>query len=146
MAAPANRRQIALTSALHRLVYRASGGRLGSSMGKASVLLLTTTGRRSGKPRTTPLYYVRDGTNFAVVASNGGSDRDPAWWLNLKANPAAMVQAGRKHCKVLASVATAEEHDRLWPVLVITYPGYADYVAGTPRAIPVVILRDRPVE
>src|SRR5262245_52150920 len=77
---------------LHRALYRWSGGRIGGRIGKLPVLLLTTTGRRSGAPRTVALAYLADGGRFVVIGSNAGEDRDPSWWVNLRANPRATVQ------------------------------------------------------
>jgi deazaflavin-dependent oxidoreductase (nitroreductase family) len=84
------------------------------------VLLLTTTGRESGKPRTATLTYFRDGTDLVVIGSFGGSDLPPAWWLNLQHDPRASVLIGRTTSKVTARAATAEEHDRLWPLVTET--------------------------
>jgi deazaflavin-dependent oxidoreductase (nitroreductase family) len=86
------------------------------------------------------LLYLRDGADIAIVASRGGSDATPAWWLNLKANPATTVQIGRKRLPVVAREATADEKARLWPRLVEMYPDYAVYQTRTERQIPVVIL------
>jgi deazaflavin-dependent oxidoreductase (nitroreductase family) len=103
-------------------------------------LLLTTTGRKSGKTRTTPLLYLRDGADIAVVASNGGSDSAPAWWLNLRATPAAHIELGRHKIPVTARKASQEERDRLWPAFTAGYNGYEKYITRTSREIPVVIL------
>ena len=130
-------------SALHTALYRASGGRFGSGFQGMPVLLLTTTGRRSGKSRTTPLLYIRDGDAFAVVASNGGSDYTPAWWLNLRSDPHADVEIGRAHTPVTARKASPEEHARLWAAFTSGFPGYAKYATKTTREIPVVILEPR---
>jgi deazaflavin-dependent oxidoreductase (nitroreductase family) len=129
--------------AVHFAIYRASRGRVGGSIGKMPVLLLSTTGRRSGKRRTTPLTYVDDGELIAVAASNGGMDWFPAWWLNLKANPHATVQIGPEKIPITAEKASPEEHARLWPKFIDFYGGYAKYAQKTKREIPVVILRPR---
>lgn len=131
---------LALVTRLHLALYRASGGRLGHRFGRTRMLLLETVGRRSGRRRVTPLLYVRDGEAFAVVASNAGDDRDPAWWLNLRARPEAGVQAGRERCRVVARRATSEEEARVWPRLVAAYPWYPAYRERTRREIPVVLL------
>jgi deazaflavin-dependent oxidoreductase (nitroreductase family) len=104
------------------------------------VLLLTTTGRRSGKRRTTPLTFFNDGPNLVVIASNGGADRPPDWSLNLRDEPSATVKIGRTTHAVKARVATAAEHERLWPVITVTHPGYAKYQKRTAREIPVIVL------
>ncbi len=124
----------------HVLVYRATGGRLGGKVGRAPVLLLTVTGRRTGAPRTTPLLYLRDGERLVLVASNAGDDKDPAWWTNLRHNPAARVELGGERRAFKARQATAEEKARYWPQLVGQYGSYATYQKRTRREIPVVIL------
>jgi len=124
----------------HRAVYRLTGGRLLGRVAGMPVLLLTTTGRRSGRARTTPLTYFEDGDELVVVASNGGEDRPPAWWLNLRAHPDARITIGPRSHSVTARDATDEEHERLWPVIIETYSGYAAYARRTARPIPVVLL------
>jgi F420H(2)-dependent quinone reductase len=99
---------------LHRFVYRASGGRVGGAIGGAPVLLLTTTGRRSGEPRPVTLTCFEDGGRFVVVASNAGEDRHPAWWLNLKEHPDATVLIGGTTTRMRAAEAVGEERKRLW--------------------------------
>ena len=113
---------------------------MGGRLGKSPVLLLITTGRKTGKPRATPLFYLKDGDNIILVASNGGSTTHPTWWLNLQANPQAKVELGRKKLPVTARQADAEERKRLWPLLVAMYAGYAEYQKKTTREIPLVIL------
>jgi deazaflavin-dependent oxidoreductase (nitroreductase family) len=124
----------------HRAVYRLTRGRLLDHVGGMPVLLLTTTGRRSGRLRTTPLTYFEDGDDLVVVASNGGEDSPPAWWLNLRAKPRATITIGSGSRAVTARRATEEEHDRLWPTITATHPGYAAYARRTTRPIPVVLL------
>ena len=104
------------------------------------VLLLTTTGRRSGRRRTTPLTFLRDGDALVLVASAGGSDRPPAWSLNLVAEPRAAVRVARSAMEVTARVASPSERARLWPAIVATYPGYARYQSRTAREIAVLLL------
>jgi deazaflavin-dependent oxidoreductase (nitroreductase family) len=104
------------------------------------VLLLTTTGRRSGKARTTPLTFFRDGANLVVIASNGGADRPPDWSLNLQQNPRAVVELGANKLTVRARTASVEERERLWAGITATYSGYARYQKKTARQIPVLIL------
>ena len=127
----------------HNVLYRASGGRIGGRVQGMGVLLLTTNGRKSGKPRTSPLLYLRDGDVFVVVGSNGGSDYVPAWWLNLQSNPEAEIEIGRAHTSVTARKASAGERARLWPEFTSRYAGYAEYAKRTAREIPVVILEPR---
>ena len=125
---------------LHRSVYRRTGGRVGGKMGKVPVLLLTTTGRKSGQPRTQPLSYTEAGDGYAVIASKGGAPQHPLWYLNLQANPLADVTVGRAARKVRARDGEGEERQRLWRALADLYPGYDKYAQKTTRQIPVVVL------
>ena len=124
----------------HRAVYRLTRGRLLGRVAGMPVLLLTTTGRLSGRARTTPLTYFEAGNDLVIVASNGGEDRAPAWWLNLREHPEATVTIGTRSHSVTARTATGEERERLWPMITATYPGYASYARRTTRPIPVVLL------
>ena len=126
--------------ALHRFLYRASGGRIGGEVWGLRVVLLTTTGRRSGQRRTVPLCSLRDGDDTVVIASYGGLDRPPAWWLNLEAQPVATLQDGFELRRVRARTASPEERARLWGAVTAKAPGYLDYERRTTREIPVVIL------
>ena len=126
---------------LHRAVYEKSGGRLMARLAGIDMLLLTTTGRRSGQPRTLPLACFRDGDDLVIVGSNNGQDHPPAWWLNLQANPEARVRLGSETFDVRAERATGEEHARLWPWLKQQNPQYARYERKTRREIPVVVLK-----
>jgi deazaflavin-dependent oxidoreductase (nitroreductase family) len=128
-------------SRFHVWLYRRTEGRVLGEVMKAPILLLTTTGRKSGVARTTPLIFLRDGAELAVVASNGGSDQTPAWWLNLQQNPEGEVQIGGKRMRASARQADADEHARLWPLLNGIYPEYESYQQKTARRIPVVLLR-----
>ena len=134
---------IRLTGRVQRALYRATDGRLGGRVGKAGVLLLTTTGRRSGKRRTVPLLFVPDGEAFVVVASLGGHDAHPAWYLNLRANPAATVQVGGTTTQVKADELDLGARDRLWPTLVAAYPAWQEYRSRTARQFPIIALRPR---
>ena len=125
----------------HEFWYRLSGGLIGGRIGDLPILLLTTTGRKSGEKRTMPLVYLTDGDNMVVIASNGGADQHPAWWLNLQNNPQAEVHVGPDARKVVAKKATGEERERLWRQVVEMYHGYDEYRRMTEREIPVVILR-----
>jgi deazaflavin-dependent oxidoreductase (nitroreductase family) len=127
-------------SKAHLLVQHLSRGRLLGRLAGMPVLLLTTTGRRSGRARTTPLTFFREGREFVVIASNGGADRPPDWSLNLRDNPHAVVQIGRDELAVIARPASAEERGRLWVRITATYPGYAEYQKKTARQIPVIML------
>ncbi len=141
MAPSNNRLMISMMSKAHVFWYRLTGGTFGSTVGRAPVLLLTTTGRRSGRARTTPLLYLEDGGNLVVVASNADDDRDPGWWRNLKRHREGTVQIKRETRSVRADQASAEEKARLWPALTAMYPDYDAYTRRTTRDLPVVILR-----
>ena len=124
----------------HRFLYRVSGGRIGGRVVGMPVLMLTTTGRKSGEPRTNVLTYVPKGRAAVVFASNAGEPRHPAWWLNLAADPHATVQRGQEVMPVVAREAEGEERARLWDEVVRTEAGYAVYAERTTRRIPVVVL------
>jgi len=128
------------TGKIHAWVYRRTGGRIGHTAGSLRNLLLTTTGRRSGEQRTVPLTYMADGPRYVLVASNGGSDRHPAWWLNLVADPHATIQVGPRTLAVVARRAEGADHARLWPAVKKMNPFYGQYELITDRDIPVVIL------
>jgi len=130
-------------SLAHGGVYRASRGRLLGRVAGMPVLLLTTTGRRSGKRRTAVLTYFRDGADLVVIGSFGGSDLPPAWWLNLQRDPEASVLICGTTSWVTARAGTAEERDRLWPLVTTAHPGYASYQERTARLIPIVMLTFR---
>ena len=104
---------------------------------------MTTTGRKSGKRRVAPLLYLEEGAAVVVVGSNGGYRRAPAWWLNLEADPNAVVQIGRERRPVVARKADAAEREQLWAAFVTAHAGYAAYAAKTDREIPVVVLDPR---
>jgi F420H(2)-dependent quinone reductase len=126
---------------LHTLAYRLSGGLCGNRVpGAPPMLLLDHVGARSGRQRTNPLAYLADGDNIVIVASKGGSPRQPAWFHNLRANPDTSVQVGSRRIRVTARVATPKERSRLWPKVVALYRGYEQYQRRTSRRIPLVIL------
>jgi deazaflavin-dependent oxidoreductase (nitroreductase family) len=125
---------------LHRWVYRLSGGRVGGRLLGLPMLLLTTTGRRSGQPHTTALTYLAESAHYAVVASNGGAPQQPAWFHNLRAFPEAQIQVGTRVYRVHAREAQGAERERLWNGMVQLYAGYRGYKARTTRQIPVVVL------
>jgi deazaflavin-dependent oxidoreductase (nitroreductase family) len=130
----------------HRAVYQLSGGRLLRRVAGMPVLMLTTTGRRTARSRTTPLTYFELRDEIAIVASNGGEDSPPRWWLNLQAEPHATIAIEGRSEQVTARAATADEHAELWPVITATHPGYAAYARRTTRPIPVVLLTRRTKE
>ncbi|MHB1467897.1 MAG: nitroreductase/quinone reductase family protein [Solirubrobacteraceae bacterium] len=121
-------------------VYRLTRGRLLGSVGRAPVLLLTTTGRRSGAERTAPLVYVPDGERIVVIGSNAGNAKTPAWSLNLRANPHAQVEVDGRRMRVRARVAQGEERETLWRKANALYAGFEDYEARTSRSIFVFVL------
>jgi deazaflavin-dependent oxidoreductase (nitroreductase family) len=131
---------------LHRLVYRVSSGKLGKSFFGSPILLLTTTGRRTGKPRTWPLTFLPEGDRLIVIASNGGQPNHPAWYLNLRANPQVSVQLGARTRTMIAQTTEGDERARLWSRVVEEYPAYAEYQRKTDRQIPVVVLRQGTLE
>ena len=136
---------IKIASQVNTWLYRLSGGRIaGRFPSGAPVLLLTTIGRKSGRPRTAPLLYLTDGDQYVIVASKGGMSHHPLWFKNLQANPRVEVEVGRQKLAMTACQASAEEKAALWPRLVAMYAGYADYQARTERDIPVIILTPRP--
>lgn len=124
-------------------LYRRSGGKIGGTMFGAPVLLLTTTGRKSGRSWTVPLMYQTDGDRWVIIASNGGSPKHPAWWLNLRSQPEASVQIGRQTYPVSAVEAVGEDRERLWRRMADMYKGYDGYAQKTTREIPVVVLQRR---
>jgi len=126
---------------LHKVLYRASGGRVGARIWGLSILLLTTTGRKTDKLRTTPLCFLPDGDDLVVVASNGGMDWFPSWWLNLLHEPRATVHVGRTERAVRAREATSDERARFWAEVTKIAPGYLKYQQRTRREIPLGILQ-----
>jgi deazaflavin-dependent oxidoreductase (nitroreductase family) len=129
-----------VASRLHSGVYRLSGGKAGGRIGALDVLLLTTTGRKSGKQRTVPLLYTSDGDGLVVIGSKGGTPENPGWCLNLSADPHATVTIGRETRHVEARIAEGEERERLWRRMADAYPAYDGYQTKTSRRIPVVVL------
>lgn len=131
-------------SLLNTWIYRASGGRLGGKwMYGAPILLLTTTGRRSGEPRTAPLLYLEDGEKVILVGSQGGMSKDPLWVKNADANPDVEIEVGTRRRRMRARRGSSEEKARYWPDLCRMYPDYDDYQARTTRDIPILILEPR---
>lgn len=127
-------------SRVNTFLYRRGGGEgLGGTFQKRPVALLTTTGRKTGQPRVSPLLYLRDGDRVILVASRGGSAKNPMWYLNLKANPQVQVQIKKEVLNLTARDATEEERAMYWPQLVAMYPSYQDYQSWTDRTIPIVV-------
>jgi F420H(2)-dependent quinone reductase len=131
---------------LHTLAYRVTRGRVGHALPGSPIrlLLLDHVGAKSGTRRTSPLLYVRDGENLAVVASKGGFPRNPGWYYNLMANSETTVQVGSKRLRVHARLARPDERDRVWGKAVAVYGDYETYAARSKgREIPLVILEPR---
>jgi deazaflavin-dependent oxidoreductase (nitroreductase family) len=122
-------------------LFYLTGGHLTGGVGRIPSLLLTTTGRRSGKQHTIPLGYFEQDGGYVITASNGGKDQHPAWFLNLRSSPRAKINVRLKRMVVTAEVASAEQRDRLWLELIRRAPSYASYAEHTQREIPMVILR-----
>jgi deazaflavin-dependent oxidoreductase (nitroreductase family) len=132
-----------LFGAEHVRAYRETGGDRGYHWRGTTILLLTTRGRTSGEPRTTPLIHRVDGDRWVVVASNGGATDDPSWYKNLQADPEATIQVQAEEVPVRKTVAEGEERSRLWKAMNEVWPAYDDYQAKTDREIPVVVFERR---
>ena len=128
----------------HVAVYRETGGERGYIWRRGTtILILTTTGRRSGEPRDTPLIFRPDGDRWVIVASKGGWHDHPGWFHNLEANPEAEIQVKDEVIPVRARVAGGDEHERLWKLMAEVWPDYEGYQKRTDRQIPVVVLERR---
>lgn len=135
------------TTGLHRFItkthinlYRRTKGTIGGNIAGRSLLLLMTIGRKSGQERTTPLLYVKDGSDYILIASYGGAPQDPLWFRNLQENPNVKIQVGPDVLDVTARKANPEERARIWPMVTSQFKNFADYQTKTTREIPVVIL------
>lgn len=129
-----------LVGKLNAPIYRLSRGRVGGKLGKAPILLLTTTGRKSGQRRTAPVLYLADGDRFVVINTNAGNEKTPAWSLNLRADPEAEVEVGRRKVKVRARLAEGEERADLWRRHMEQYSGWEFYESKLNRQIGVFVL------
>jgi deazaflavin-dependent oxidoreductase (nitroreductase family) len=121
--------------------FRANGGAVGGRLAGQPLILLTTTGARSGQPRTTPLGYLRDGERLALFASNLGAPEPPAWYRNVVAHPEVTIEVGDERFPARASVASGAERDRLYEEFVSRFPGTAGHQARAGRQIPIVLLQ-----
>lgn len=129
-------------SGINTWMLRTSKGRFGRTLigtGGAPVCLVTTTGVKTGQPRTVALLYLRDGTDVVIAASKGGMSQHPQWYGNLVADPKVTIEIAGEATPMIAHTANAEEKARLWPKLVELYNGFADYQARTERDIPVIV-------
>jgi deazaflavin-dependent oxidoreductase (nitroreductase family) len=124
----------------HVRKYKETGGQEGHDWQGTQCLLLTTTGRKSGQPRELPLIYGKSGDDYLIVASKGGADEPPAWYLNLEADPTAEVQVWGDRFKAKARVATAEEKPEMWKTMTAEWPAYDEYQTKTDREIPIIVL------
>jgi deazaflavin-dependent oxidoreductase (nitroreductase family) len=125
-------------------LYRRTGGRI-ARLYRRDVLVLTTTGRRTGLPRTVVLQYFPDGDDLVVVAANSGMAHHPAWYLNLEADPRAQVEVGHRTFEIRAATLSAEDGEAFWPRVLAAAPDYARFPARTDRVIPVVRLSPAPL-
>lgn len=137
--------QLKTTNVIHKALLTVSFGKLGQKVGGMPVLKLTTTGRKSGEARTIMLTSpVQVGDTLVIVASKGGEDTHPAWYLNLVAKPDVQVEwKGAASKRMIATVASAAEKSELWPKIVAAYKGYGGYQKRTERDIPIVFLNDK---
>ena len=120
--------------------FRANGGKVGGMFAGRTLLLLHTSGAKSGQPRINPVAYVKDGDRFVIVASKGGAPTNPDWYYNLVAHPDVTVEVGTEQLQVHATVAAEPERTRLYQQMVAMMPGFAEYEQKTTRKIPVIIL------
>ena len=123
----------------HARIYERSDGRIGAWLGRPT-LLLSVTGRKSGKTHSTPLVYFRDGEDYIVVGSDGAARRDPQWWKNLQVDPTGHIRVGREKYEVKASLARDADRERLWQMGKKANPMWAAYQKRTERVLPVVRL------
>ena len=120
--------------------FRASPNKADGTYEGRALLLLTTTGAKSGQPRTSPVAYIRDGERLVVIGSNQGLHTHSAWYYNLRAHPQVTVEVGDEKFAATAAEASGEERQRLWQKFVAAMPGFADYQANTTRQLPVIVL------
>jgi deazaflavin-dependent oxidoreductase (nitroreductase family) len=132
--------------AIHRALFAVTGGRVGASRAtgdRLGTLFILTTGRRTGQVRRTGLFYLEDGPDLVVIASNAGASADPGWWQNLQQTPNAEIQLGPAHRPVRGRRATPAEAERLWPRFVAASATYEEYRSAAAREMPVVVLEPR---
>jgi len=130
---------------LNIFFYRLTGGVLGGKLGSSTVLLLTTTGRKTGEPRTTPLRYLPHNNDYMVVASNYGQPKPPAWFYNLQANPTVTVQVMDKHFTARAEIIPDDQQPPLYQQFINADPRFIEYAkTAQPRIIPIIVLHPQP--
>ncbi len=135
---------IKIASQTHQMLYRVLRGRLVGHLGQAQFLLLTTTGRNSGRRHTVPLLYLANDDSYALVGSYGGNPKAPAWLLNIRSDSQVSLNVRGKRIPGTARIATELERARLWPEFVSVFPNYDRYQAKTTRRIPIVIVEPGP--
>ena len=134
-------RLVRFVMAIAVFLYRLTGGKFGGKVQGLRVLLLTTTGRKTGKERTTPLGYFEHDGGYVIIGSNGGFNTHPAWFHNLRSSPRAAIQVKEEQFEVTAEIAGPDQRGQLWLRLMELAPSYANYAKRTSREIPLVILR-----
>lgn len=125
---------------LHVFLYKRTNGSMGGSMGGSDVLLLSSTGRKTGKTRIAPLLFMMDSSNYIIIASYGGSDNNPAWYHNLRNSKETTIRVKEIIKEVNVTIASKDERNRLWPIITEWSPQYAKYQEKTSREIPIIIL------
>jgi deazaflavin-dependent oxidoreductase (nitroreductase family) len=135
--------ELTLVGPDHVRAYRESGGEVGYIWNGVPILLLTVTGRRTGRELTSALIFARDGDDYLVVASMAGAPKHPSWYLNLQAQPTATIQVKDQQIPVVAHTASASDKPRLWQIAANVWPNYDTYQQRTDRDIPVVVLSPR---
>ena len=120
--------------------FRENDGKVGGNFAGRTLLLLHTTGAKSGQERINPVAYVKDGDRFVIIASKGGAPTNPAWYYNIVANPRVTVEVGTEQFQAQATIAKEPERRRLYDKMVAMMPGFADYERKTTRVIPVIVL------
>lgn len=136
--------QVKRWSKAHRVVFRLTNGLIGHRLVNNEMLLLSTTGRKTGSTHTVPLLYLEGQSEFVVIASYGGRKHHPDWYLNLESDPDVVVEIRGARIESLARTASSPERDQWWPKIVDAYAGYGEYQSRTERQIPVVFLKPRP--
>ena len=135
-----NKQLLRTFMAVNTFLIRVSRGKIGSQLGTQTILLLHTTGRKSGKSFVTPIAYFKVENSFFIVASNWGQEKNAAWYYNLKQRPATMIEVGGRALNVLSHEADGEEYQRLWNYAVNHHPPYEHYRDMTKRHIPIIVL------
>jgi deazaflavin-dependent oxidoreductase (nitroreductase family) len=140
------KRVMNIANGLHVALYRISGGKLAHEIANMPILLITTIGRKSGKPHTNPIVYLKDGQDYLVAASVGGMDWHPGWYFNLKNRPQATIKVGDKTFDVKATITAGEERTRLYEIFKAASSNFVKYEKATSRVIPVIRLTPTPIQ